>query len=96
MRQRKWFFNNGANFELFNVLFDYDGFIVVQNDKTRAISFGTADCFNSLYGFPVNQSCLTKKQAVSLLLEWVDIDKNFGLPVSRWENMISAIKTAAQ
>lgn len=42
MRQRKWFFNNGANFELFNVLFDRDGFLVVQNDKTRTISFGAS------------------------------------------------------
>ena len=54
MEQRKWFFNHGANFELFNVLFDRDGFIVVQNDKTNAISFGTTDCFGSLFGFPVN------------------------------------------
>nr|DAO34743.1 MAG TPA: hypothetical protein [Caudoviricetes sp.] len=94
MEQRKWFFNNGANFELFNVLFDCNGFLVVLNDKTNTISFGTEDCFGSLYGFPVNQSCLTKKQAVSLLHKWIDIDKNFGFPVSLWEDMISAIRSA--
>lgn len=94
MERRKWIFNNGANFELFNVLFNCNGFLVVQNDKTHTISFGAADCFGSLYGFPANQSCLTKKQAVSLLHEWVEIDKNFGFPVSHWENIISIINAA--
>lgn len=94
MEQRKWFFNHGANFELFNVLFDHDNFIVVQNVKTNAISFGTADCFGSLFSFPVNQSCLTKDEATSVLRSWIEIDKSYGFPTSRWEKMISAIKTA--
>lgn len=91
MEQRKWFFNHGTNFELFNVLFNRDGFLVVQNDETRTISFGTADCFGSLFGFPVNQSCLTKEEATSVFLNWIEIDKSFGFPVSRWENIISII-----
>lgn len=94
MEQRKWFFNHGANFELFNVLFDRDGFIVVQNDKTSTISFGTADCFGSLFGFPVNQSCLTKSEATAVLRDWIEIDKSYGFPISRWEKMISAIQAA--
>ena len=94
MEQRKWFFNHGANFELFNVLFDRDGFLVVQNEETRAISFGTADCLGSLLGFPVNQSCLTKDKAISVLCEWIEIDKSYGFPTSRWESMISAIIAA--
>lgn len=94
MEQRKWFFNHGANFELFNVLFDRDGFIVAQNDETRAISFGTADCFGSLFGFPANQSCLTKNEAISVLRGWIGIDKSYGFPTSRWESMISAILAA--
>jgi hypothetical protein len=94
MEQRKWFFNHGANFELFNVLFDCDGFLVVQNDETRTISFGTADCFGSLFGFPVNQSCLTKDEAISVLRGWIEIDKGYGFPTSRWKNMISVIQAA--
>lgn len=94
MRQRKWFFNNGENFELFNVLFDSDGFLVVQNDKTRTISFGTANYFCSLFGFPVNQSCLTKDDAISVLRGWIEIDKGYGFLTSRWENMISVIQAA--
>ena len=94
MTQRKWFFNNGANFELFNVLFDSDGFLVVQNDETKTISFGTADCFNSLFGFPVNQSCITKGEAISILHDWIKIDESYNFPTSRWENMIRAIKAA--
>ena len=94
MEQRKWFSNHGANFELFNVLFDNDGFIVVQNDKTSTISFGTADCFGSLFGFPVDQSCLTKDEALSILRDWIEIDKGYCFPTSCWEKMISAIQTA--
>ena len=94
MEQRKWFFNHGANFELFNVLFDRDGFLVVQNDETRTISFGTADCFGSLFGFPVNQSCLTKDEAISVLRGWIEIDKGYGFPTSHWKNMISVIQAA--
>lgn len=94
MRQRKWFFNNGANFELFNVLFDRDGFLVVQNDKTRTISFGAADCFGSLFGFPANQACLTKDEAISILRDWVKIDNGYGFLTSRWESTISVIQAA--
>ena len=94
MEQRKWFFKNGANFELFNVLFDSDGFLVVQNDKTRTISFGATSCFGSLYGFPANQSCLTKDEAISVLSEWAKIDKGYSFMVSRWENIISIIIAA--
>ena len=94
MEQRKWFFNGGANFELFNVLFYRDGFLVVQNSKTRTISFGATSCFGSLYGFPANQSCLTKDEAVSVFREWAKIDKGYSFLVSRWENIISIIIAA--
>lgn len=94
MEQRKWFFNGSANFELFNVLFDRDGFFVVQNDKTRTISFGPADCFGSLFGFPANQSCLNKDEAISVLRGWIEIDKGYGFPTSRWESIISVIQAA--
>ena len=94
MEQRKWFFNHSENFELFNVLFDCDGFLVVQNDETKNISFGATDCFNSLFGFPVNQSCITKDEAISILHDWTKIDESYNFPTSRWENMINAIKAA--
>ena len=94
MRQLKWFFNNGANFEQFNVLFDRDGFLVVQNDKTRTISFGAADCFGSLFGFPANQSCLTKDEAISILCDWVKIDNGYDFLISRLESIISVIQSA--
>lgn len=92
MEQRKWFFDGGANFELFNVLFDRDGFLVVQNSKTRTISFGAASCFGSLFGFPANQSCLTKDEAISILLDWVNIDNGYGFLTSLWERIISIIQ----
>lgn len=94
MEKLKWFFNGGANFELFNVLFDRDGFIVIQNSKTRTISFGATSCFGSLYGFPANQSCLTKDEAISVLRGWIEIDKDYGFQTFRWENMISVIQAA--
>lgn len=94
MEQRKWFFNHGSNFELFNVLFARDGFIVVQNGKTNAISLGTEDCFGSLYGFPVDQSCLTKDEAIFVLREWIEIDKGYKFLTSRWESIICAIQAA--
>ena len=94
MEQRKWFFNGGANFELFNVLFDRDGFIVVQNCKTHTISFGATSCFGSLYGFPANQSCLKKNEAISVLSECAKIDKGYSFMVSMLENIISIIIAA--
>lgn len=94
MEQRKWFFNHGANFELFNVLFDRDGFLVVQNAETNTISFGTADCFGTLFGFSANQSCLTKDEAISVLRGWIEIDKGYSFVISRWESIISAILAA--
>lgn len=94
MEQLKWFFNGGANFELFNVLFDRDGFLVIQNSKTRTISFGATSCFGSLYGFPASQSCLTKDEAISILRDWVKIDNGYGFLTSRWESIISVIQAA--
>ena len=93
MEQRKWFFNNCANFELFNVLFDRDGFIVVQNSNTRTISFGASSCFGSLFCFPSNQSCLTKGESFSVFREWAKIDKGYSFLVYRWENIISIINS---
>ena len=92
MEQRKWFFNHGANYELFNVLFDCGGFLVIQNDKTHTISFGTENCFGSLFGFPANQSCLTNDEAISILRGWIEIDRDYKFLTSRWESMISAIQ----
>lgn len=94
MEQRQWFFNHGANFELFNVLFDDGGFLVVQNAETNTISFGAADCFGTLFGFPANQSCLSKKEAISVLNGWIEIDKGYSFAISRWESIISAILAA--
>ena len=94
MEQRKLFFNNGTNFELFNVLFDRDGFLVVQNSKTHTISFGAASCFGSLFGFPVNQSCLAKDEAISILRDWVKIANGYGFLTSRWDSIISVIQAA--
>lgn len=75
MAQRKWYYRNGTCYETFNILFDNSHFMLVQNDDTKVFSFGTSDCFNTLYGFGVNQSCLTKQEVIAELRRWIAIDE---------------------
>lgn len=94
MKQLKWYFKHGTTYETYSVLYEDEKFILVQNNNTKKYSFGMIDDFGSLYGFPVNQSCLTSEEAKDVLQDFIEIDKKykeypFSLEnISRWENMI--------
>ena len=107
METRIWNHNNGRAYEEFDVLYDNGRYLVIRNRETGLISFGGADCFNSFYGFPVNQSCLATDEALKELDRWIEIDKSpefqkyhdlckkaYGItPIDQWNQMKSAIKT---
>ena len=94
MRKLKWYYKNGETFEVYSVLYDNGKYILVQNDNTKKYSFGLARDFGSLYGFPVNQSCLTKKEVKERLLAFIEIDKkynNVNQTQKIYESMLEAI-----
>lgn len=97
MKQLKWHLKHGTKFETYNVLYEDETFILVQNDNTKKYSFGAASDFGSLYGFPVDQSCLTQDEARNILNDFIEIDKrSIAYPfanknISRWKNMILQI-----
>lgn len=75
MKTKKWHFKN--NYELYNVLYEDDRFILVQNVNDKLFSFGVASDFGTLLGFPVNQSCLTKNECINILKRFIDISKEY-------------------
>lgn len=75
MKTKKWYFKN--NYELYNVLYEDDRFILVQNVNNKLFSFGIASDFGTLLGFPVNQSCLTKNECINSLKSFIDISKEY-------------------
>ena len=94
MKKLKWYYKNGETFEVYSVLYDNGKYILVQNDNTKKYSFGLARDFGSLYGFPVNQSCLTKKEVKERLLAFIEIDKkynNVNQTQKIYESMLEAI-----
>lgn len=100
MKKLKWYFNHGANCELYSVLFDDNKFLLVQNDTSKLFSFGLKCDFGTLYGFPVNQSCLTLKECNQQLRAFIRIDKSYldssgkiaEQQIERWQNMLKALK----
>jgi hypothetical protein len=77
MKKLKWYFKNGTMFEVFSVLYEDDNYILVKNDETEKLSYGLKKDFGTLYGFPVNQSCLTNCECVSMLNAFIEIDKKY-------------------
>lgn len=73
MERLEWKFKN--NSEYYKVLYHDHGTIMVQNENTGTISFGPEDDFGSFYGFPVNNSCLTVKEAVARVKQLLKIDR---------------------
>ena len=67
MKQLKWYFKHGTKSETYSVLYEDETFMLVQNENSGKLSFGTKDCFGTLYGFPVNWSCLAREAAVDSL-----------------------------
>lgn len=75
MKTKKWYFKN--NYEIYNVLYEDDRFILVQNVNNKLFDFGVASDFDTLLGFPVNQSCLTKNECIDMLKRFIAIDKKY-------------------
>jgi hypothetical protein len=99
MKKLRWYFKHGTKFEEFSVLYDDDKFILVQNDNTKKYSYGLKSDFGTLYGFPVNQSCLNTEEVKAILYAFVEIDKKYldslgeiaEVNIKRWNNMLEAI-----
>ena len=106
MEQRKWYFKNGTKSETFTILYCNGKFIVVENAKTKEISFGLERDFGTLYGFPVDWSCLSRDKAESILNGLIRIDSKpeyktlrdiekeatGKTQIDQWQEMIAAIK----
>lgn len=96
IKTKKWYFGN--NYEEYYVLYDDNHFILVQNINTKNYSFGHKGDFGSLYGFPVNQSCLSKNECIEMLKKFIEIDKRYiDYPLNKenikvWKKMIEIIK----
>lgn len=97
MKQLKWYFKHGTKFETYSVLYEDEAFMLVQNNNTKKYSFGVLNDFGSLYGFPVDQSCLTTEEAKDILHNFIKIDEQYAdcpfssTNINRWNNMISSI-----
>ncbi len=75
MKIKKWYFKN--NYEEYKVLYEDNNYILVQNIKDKRYSFGLVNDFGSFYGFPVNQSCLNKKDCIKILKDFIKIDRKY-------------------
>lgn len=99
MEKLRWYFKSGTKFEEYSVLYSDDKFILVQNDKTKKYSYGLRRDFGTLYGFPVNQSCLNMEEAKKMLNAFVEIDTSYlgslgeiaQENINRWNGMLKAI-----
>ena len=99
MKKLRWYFKHGTTFEEYSVLYEDDRYILVQNDNSSKYSYGLKSDFGTLYGFPVNQSCLTDEEAKDILLAFIEIDKGYidtlgdiaKNNIKRWTDMLDAI-----
>lgn len=95
MKTKKWYFKN--NYELYNVLYEDDRFILVQNVNDKLFSFGVASDFGTLLGFPVNQSCLTKNECINKLKRFIDISKKYNdvnKTIKTYKSMMRKVEVA--
>jgi hypothetical protein len=97
MKKLKWYFKRGT--EEYTIIYEDADFVLVKNDNTDKYSFGVKKDFGTLWGFPVDQSCLTASEAKAVLQRFVDIDKRYisEIPdianqnIDRWNGMIQSI-----
>lgn len=90
---KRWFFKN--NYEDYKVLYQDEKYILVQNINSKKYSFGLGADFGSLYGFPVNQSCLNKNECIKILEKFIQIDKKFNNinnTIKVYNNMLKSLK----
>lgn len=97
--------NNGKIKDEFIELYRNDTYILVKNVKEDLefgygqYSFGLIKDFYSLYYFPVNQSCLHKKEIIDCLNRFIEIDKKYEkeLPymsenINTWKKMVNILE----
>ena len=92
MNKKVWYFKN--NSEVYSVLYEDKTYILVMNDESKLYSFGLKNDFGTLYGFPVNQSCLTKEETIGTLKSFIEIDNKYGdinNTAKVWGNMIKIL-----
>lgn len=94
MEKLRWYFKNGTKFEEYTVLYDDGKYILVQNDNSKKYSYGLKKDFGSLYGFPVNQSCLNIGELKEMLNAFINIDKQYSdvnNTMNVWNSMLEII-----
>ena len=92
MNKKVWYFKN--NSEVYSVLYEDKTFILVMDDESELYSFGSKNDFGTLYGFPVNQSCLTKEEIIDTLKSFIEIDNKYSdinNTAKVWNNMIKIL-----
>ena len=91
MKQLKWYFKHGTKSETYSVIYEDDTFMLVRNENSGKYSFGAKNCFGTLYGFPVNWSCLTKEKAIETLTAFCDITTTSTTHQTVWKGMLNAL-----
>lgn len=99
MEKLRWYFKHGTKFEEYSVLFDDGNYILVQNDNSKEYSYGLKRDFGTLFGFPVNQSCLTMEETKNMLNSFIKIDESYidslgeiaENNIKVWNSMLEAI-----
>lgn len=94
MKQLKWYLKRGTKSESYSVLYEDETFMLVQNENSGKISFGTRDCFGTLYGFPVNWSCLAWEEATETLDRLCKISTTSEIHQNAWKGMLAALNAA--
>ena len=92
MNKKVWYFKN--NSEVYSVLYEDKTYILVKDDKNKLYSFGLKNDFGTLYGFPVNQSCLSKEETIDILKIFIEIDNKYSdinNTAKVWGNMIKIL-----
>lgn len=86
MKKIYWQFKNSS--EEYNLLYEEGNYILVQSEESKKYSFGFKDEFGSFWGFPVNQSCLSKNECIDILNRFIEIEKRYlGLTPSAEANI---------
>ena len=92
MNKKVWYFKN--NSEVYSVLYEDKTYILVMDDESKLYSFGLKNDFGTLYGFPVNQSCLSKEETIDILKIFIEIDNKYSdinNTAKVWGNMIKIL-----
>ncbi len=79
MKQLKWYFKNETAQKLYDIIYEDEKLIAVRNVESGKYSYGMRNCFGTLCGFPVGQSCLTPNEVIkNLTADLARSQKNWG------------------